>query len=53
MNLSKMLKGAVRVVKNNPEIALMVAGAVAPKVVAKAAPKIAKAVAAVKVVKAL
>lgn len=43
LNIGKLLKGAVRAVKKNPEIALAVAGIVAPKLVAKAAPIIVKA----------
>jgi hypothetical protein len=35
MNLGKLLKGAAKFVKANPEIALVVAGAIAPKLVAK------------------
>jgi hypothetical protein len=46
INLGKLLKGAVRAVKNNPELALMVVGAVAPKLAGKAA-KVAAAAKAV------
>lgn len=38
INLGKLLKGAVAKAKANPEVALMVAGLIAPKLVAKAAP---------------
>lgn len=44
MNLGKILKGAVRVVKQNPEIALAVAGLVSPKLVMKVAPVIVAAI---------
>lgn len=47
INLKKLLASAVKVVKNNPEIALMVVGAVAPK----AAAKLVKVAAIVKAVK--
>lgn len=40
MNLGKILKSAVRTVKQNPEIALAAAGLIAPKLMAKAAPVI-------------
>lgn len=43
MGLGKLIKSAARVVKNNPEIALVFAGVVAPKLVRKAAPLIVKA----------
>lgn len=38
MNLSKILKSAVKKAKENPELALVLLGLVAPKVAAKAAP---------------
>jgi hypothetical protein len=38
MNIGKLLKGAVRAAKKNPEIALAVAGVIAPGVVKKIAP---------------
>jgi hypothetical protein len=38
MNIGKLLKSAVRAVKKNPEVALIVVGLVAPKLAAKAAP---------------
>lgn len=53
MNLKKLLGKVVSYAKANPEKVLMVATLVAPGVVAKVAPKVAKAVAAVKVAKSL
>lgn len=38
MNMGKLLKGAVRAAKKNPEIALGVVGLVAPKLVKRIAP---------------
>ena len=38
MNLGKILKSVVRKAKENPELALVLLGLVAPKVAAKAAP---------------
>lgn len=38
MNIGKLLKGAVRAAKKNPEIALGVVGLVAPKLVKRIAP---------------
>lgn len=38
MNLGKILKTAARKAKENPELALVLLGLVAPKVAAKAAP---------------
>ena len=38
MNLGKILKSVVKKAKDNPELALIVVGLVAPKVAAKAAP---------------
>jgi len=38
INLGKLLRGAVKIVKDNPELALGVAGVIAPKVVKKVAP---------------
>lgn len=38
MNLGKLIKSAANVAKRNPEVALMIVGAVSPKLVAKAAP---------------
>jgi ABC-type uncharacterized transport system substrate-binding protein len=35
MNIGKLLKGAVKVVKENPEVALAVLGIAAPKVAKK------------------
>lgn len=43
MNLGKLIKSAARVVKKNPELALVVAGVVAPGLVRKAAPIVLKA----------
>lgn len=43
LNIGKLLKAAATAVKKNPEIALVVAGVIAPKVVAKVVPIIAKA----------
>jgi hypothetical protein len=43
LNLGSLLGKAVKAVKKNPEIALVVAGVIAPKLVAKAAPIIVKA----------
>jgi len=53
MKLGKLLKSAARYAKDNPEKVLVVAGMVAPGVVAKLAPKVVKAVAVVKAAKAL
>jgi len=44
MNLGNILRGAVRAAKQNPEIALAVAGLVSPKLVTKIAPVIVAAV---------
>jgi len=38
INLGKLLRSAVKIVKENPELALGVAGVIAPKVVKKVAP---------------
>lgn len=38
MNIGKLLEGVARKAKENPELALVVVGLVAPKAVAKAAP---------------
>ena len=38
MNLGKLLSSVVKKAKDNPELALIVVGLVAPKVAAKAAP---------------
>lgn len=38
MNIGKILKTAARKAKENPELALVLLGLVAPKVAAKAAP---------------
>lgn len=38
MNIGKILKSAARKAKENPELALVLLGLVAPKVAAKAAP---------------
>lgn len=46
MNIGKLLKSAVRVVKASPEKALIVASLVAPGVVSKLAPKVVPIVAA-------
>lgn len=43
MNIGRLLKKAGRAVKENPEIALMVLGVVAPKAARKVAEKIAEA----------
>lgn len=49
MNVKKIANGAVKTVKQNPELALLLLGIVAPKLAVKAG----KVVAAAKVVKAL
>ncbi|MBB5709362.1 hypothetical protein [Sphingomonas xinjiangensis] len=43
MNLKKLLGKVVKAAKKNPEFALVVAGVIAPGLVRKAAPIIAKA----------
>lgn len=38
MNIGKLLKGAVRLIKKNPEIALAVTGVIAPGLARKVVP---------------
>lgn len=45
MNVKKIANGAVKTVKQNPELALLLFGIVAPKLAKKAAPVIAAVVA--------